>query len=66
MFRHPSKVCMTYKEHLVFSMWLSKEFAKASAVAALHALLPDTFVTHSTDTLKKLEGEMAKVGCKSK
>ena len=41
---------MTYIQHFKFSMNLSKKFAIASAAAAIHAIIPDILVTHSTDT----------------
>ena len=64
MFKHPSKVCMNYLTHMKFSLYLSKEFAKASVGAFIHAIYPDTLVTHSTDTIKKLEEDMKKIGCR--
>ena len=64
MFKHPSKVCMNYFTHMKFSLYLSKEFAKASVGAFIHAIYPDALVTHSTDTIKKLEKDMEKIGCR--
>lgn len=52
MFNHPREVCMTYWEHLSFSMHLSYDFAKASIGAFVHALFPPLFLTHSTDTIQ--------------
>ena len=63
MFKHPTKVCMTYLSHFKFSMYLSKEFGKASIGAFVHAVYPDILITHSTDTLSKLEKELQKTGC---
>lgn len=64
VFRHLNKVCMTYYEHLCFSLFLSKEFAIASYKALIHALFPPCYVSSSTDTIKNLSEEMGKVGCK--
>ena len=64
MFRHPKNVCLTYTQHLKFSMYLSFEFLKASACAFVHGLIPDLFVTHSSDTIFRLQNEMKKIGCR--
>ncbi len=64
MFKHPSEVCMTYFSHLKFSLYLSKEFAKASICAIIHGIYPDVLVTHSTDTLNKLKKNMEDIGCR--
>ena len=63
MFKHPAKACMTYWSHLNFSMYLSKEFAKASCCAFIHAIYPDILITHSSETIKKLHTDMSKKGC---
>ena len=65
MFKHPNKVCMTYLSHFKFSMNLSKEFAKASVGAFVHAIYPDVLITHSTDTINNLQKEMKKIGCRT-
>ena len=64
MINHLSDVCMDYKTHFCFSMYLSYEFDKASVCAFIHAIAPDLFITFSSDTIKELEKEMKKVGCK--
>ena len=66
MFQHPRKACMTYWSHFKFSMFLSKEFAKASVGAVVHAIYPDILISHSRDTIDKLEKEFNKRGCDSK
>ena len=64
MFKHPSNVCLTYFQHMKFSLFLSAEFAKASFFALAHAVYPDIFITHSSDTIKYLQNEMDKIGCR--
>lgn len=66
IFKHPNKVCMSYIEHMKFSLQLSSEFAKASTGAFIHAFIPDLLVTHSSDTIKKISDDMEKVGCRNK
>lgn len=64
MFKHPKSVCLNYVSHMKFSFYLSYEFLKASAAATIHAIYPDVLVSHSTDTIKKLDTEMKKIGCR--
>jgi hypothetical protein len=64
MFSHLKDVCLTYPEHFKFSLFLSISFAKASFFAFVHALFPFLFITHSSDTIKYLDSEMKKIGCR--
>lgn len=64
MFKHPSNVCMTYFNHMKFSLYLSYEFAKGAFGALIHAFLPDILVTHSSDLIKKLTDDLKNVGCR--
>lgn len=66
LFKHPNNVCMSYIEHMKFSLVLSGKFAKASAGAFIHAIIPDLLITHSSDTIKKISEDMEKVGCRNK
>jgi hypothetical protein len=63
-FAHPQQVCMTYWIHLRFSMYLAKEFLVAAACAVVHAVYPDAFQTHSSDTVRRLVLEMQRAGCR--
>lgn len=60
MFKHPTKACMTYLTHFKFSMFLSKEFGKASVAAFVHAIYPDILISHSRDTVYKIKEEFEK------
>ena len=62
-FKHPAKVCMTYMQHCKFSLKLGYIFGKASTQAIVHAFLPDTFITSSTDTVKLVSDKLKKAGC---
>ena len=64
MFKHPSDVCMTYLQHCKFSLSLSFQFAYASFAAFIHAIYPDVYVTHSTDTIDSIKKQMKNVGCR--
>ena len=63
MFKHPAKACMTYWSHFKFSMFLSKEFSKASVGAFIHAVYPDVLISHSRNTLSQLTKELNERGC---
>lgn len=64
MFQHPQNVCLTYFEHLKFSMELSYIFTKAAACAIIHGIYPDILVTHSSDTINIIKEKMKKIGCR--
>lgn len=49
MFEHPKKVCMTYSEHLMFSLELSSIFFIGSVKAFIHAFYPDILGNASTE-----------------
>ena len=64
VFKHPNYVCMSYKEHFVFSVKLSFIFAKASICALIHAIYPDVLITHSSDTIHNIMDMMNNIGCR--
>jgi len=55
MFLHPKQVCMTYFERMIFSLYLSYMFGKASICALIHGIYPDILITTSSDTIDKLK-----------
>ena len=63
-FNHPKKVCMTYFEHMKFSLYLSFQLFKASVCSLCHAIYPDIFTTYSSDMINSLFIEIRNVGCK--
>ena len=64
IFKHPKEVCMTYFEHMKFSLYLSYMFGKASFCALIHAVYPDILITTPSDTICKLTFEMKRIGCR--
>ena len=62
-FIHPAKVCMTYFQHFLFSMYLSRKFAIGSIKAFIHAVYPDWYITSSSDLLEDVKADMKTVGC---
>ena len=64
MFRHPKEVCMTYTSHLKLSLKLSNLFLRGSAKAFVHGIIPDLYITSSSDTVKKIHDILKQSGCR--
>ena len=64
MFEHPKNVCMTYFEHMKFSLYLSYSFFKASIAALIHGFYPDILETYSSDLIIRINKDMSKIGCR--
>ena len=64
MFEHPARVCMSYWTHFRFSAYLAREFLVAAFCALVHAFYPDVFLTHSSDTVRRLGAVMRSAGCR--
>ena len=63
-FSHPKEVCMSYTQHFWFSMSLSRRFAIGSIQAFIQALIPDLYITSSSDLILEIQEDMSKVGCR--
>ncbi len=63
-FEHPKNVCMTYFKHMKLSLYLSYLLAKASTKAMVHAFLPDTFITSTSDLTANIQDILKKSGCR--
>ena len=66
MFKHPSKVCMTYFEHFKLSMGFSHKFTIAAYKAFIHAVIPDLYISSTTDTVNDIQSIIEKSGCHKK
>ena len=64
IFSHPKNVCMTYWFHFKLSLGLSYLFLKGSAGALIHAFIPDTLVTSSTDISNQITKILKENGCR--
>ena len=62
-FKHPKMVCMSYFQHFWFSMYLAGRFAMGSVKAIVHAILPDYYVTSSSDMIEDVKVDMSRAGC---
>ena len=65
-FKHPTKVCMFYSQHMLFSLGLSKDLFIASTKAFAHAIYPDSYINSSSEALININDKMKNVGCKNK
>ena len=52
--KHPNKVGMTYNEHMVFSFKLSLLFLEGTYKALVHSILPQFYITSSSDISNKI------------
>ena len=65
MFEHPRKVCMSYLQHFKLSMGFSYMFAVASIKAFIHAVIPDIYISSTTNTVETAVQIIKNSGCKS-
>lgn len=65
-FKHPIKVCMTYKEHCLFSLGVSKQFLEGSYKALVHAFIPDVYITSTSDIVNNISFKLENSGCREK
>ena len=64
MFKHPQQVCMTYIDHMILSLQLSRIFCIGSLKAIVHAFLPDYYVKSSTNAVIEAQQMMMNAGCR--
>jgi len=62
-FKHPSKVCMTYFHHAKLSFKFSYMFLKASHKALIHAIIPDVYITSTSDSVDEISKLLKESGC---
>ena len=65
IFEHPYNVCMSYLEHMVFSLEMSAYFALGSIRAIVHAFVPDLCITSTTDITTHIQKRLAESGCRN-
>jgi hypothetical protein len=63
---HPKSVCLTYIQHMWFSLHLSWLFGKASTHAFIHAFVPSLFKKSSSLCIDYVSKKMLEVGCRKK
>ena len=65
-FRHPSTVCMSYVQHFRLSMYFCYLFSTAAIMAFVHAWLPDTYITSTSETVVQVGQILSAAGCHGK
>ena len=63
-FIHPNSVCMSYFEHMKFSLSLSGDFFVGSIKAFVHGIFPNYYITSSSDLVKNIDKKLSNAGCK--
>ena len=64
MFNHPKNVCMTYIQHLKLSFNFSWLFFKGCVLALIHAVIPDFFITSTSDIKNEIDYLLKTNGCR--
>ena len=64
MFKHPASVCMSYMQHFLFSMNLGFLFVQGAFKAFIHAIIPDMFITSSSDIVTYATHLIQTGGCR--
>ena len=54
---------MTYFEHFKLSMNFSKLLAIGAFKAFVHAILPDVYITSTTDIVEEIKVQLTNAGC---
>lgn len=65
-FKHPKTVCMDYQTHAKFSLQMAYLFAVGSVKAVVHAILPDFYVSSTSDLVKEVQQHLQDAGCRNK
>jgi hypothetical protein len=65
MFEHLKQACMTYTEHMFFSLHLSVLFLTGSACAVVHAFLPNFFTSSSSTIGNFIVEKIKDSGCQT-
>jgi hypothetical protein len=61
---HLSAVCMTYAQHLRFSLGLSARLLGAALAALVHALVPGLCAASTSRLAAELPARLAAAGCR--
>lgn len=64
-FKHPKTVCMDYQTHAKFSLQMAYIFAIGSIKAVVHAILPDFYVSSTSDLVQEVQQHLQDAGCRN-
>ena len=65
-FTHPNTVCMSYISHAKLSLTFCYKLFSGSVKAFIHALLPNLYITGTSDTVSEIATILENSGCVSK
>ena len=63
-FQHPNNVCMTYFQHMRFSLEMSYNMGKGCVCAFIHAFIPSMFITTTTNINNYIKNRLDNSGCR--
>ena len=63
-FNHPNSVCMSYFQHMCFSLEMSYLMGKGCICALVHAFIPCACVTTTTDINNYIKDRLNNSGCR--
>lgn len=61
---HPRDVCMTYIDHLWFSLGMAYTFALSAIKAVVHAFVPGWYITSTSDCVEEIHELLRESGCR--
>lgn len=65
-FQHPNNVCMSYFQHMCFSLEMSYYMGKGCICALVHSFIPSYFITSTTDINNYIKQRLDSSGCRNK
>jgi len=64
LFDHPNRVCMTYLEHMRFSLGIAFRLFQGALAATLHAFVPNLCIQSTTHLVHRLQQKLDAAGCR--
>lgn len=61
---HVKSVCMTYKEHMVFSLSISKKFLNGVCYSLIHSFFPNYCITKPSEIANDIIECIKESGCR--
>jgi hypothetical protein len=65
-FNHPNSVCMTYFQHMFFSLEMSYLMGKGCICALIHSFIPSFFIKTTTNINNSIRDKLNNSGCRDK
>ena len=65
-FTHPNVVCMSYISHAKLSLTFCYKLFSGSVKAFIHAILPNLYISSTSDAVNEISTILEQSGCASK